>query len=48
MSIVAVEITPPPAKRAELVDLVGLVVVADVEELTVGAVPGCNDDNPYQ
>ncbi|WP_200306156.1 hypothetical protein [Streptomyces adelaidensis] len=48
MSAVAVEITSPSAKRAEPVDLVDLVVVEDVEELTVGAVPGCNDDNPYR
>ncbi|MBC7269378.1 MAG: hypothetical protein H5T76_11740 [Streptomyces sp.] len=47
MTAVAVEITPWPAK-AEPVDLVGPVVVEDVEELTVGAVPGCGEDNPYQ
>ena len=48
MTAVAVEIAPPLTKRAEPVDLVGLVVVEDVEELTVGAIPGCGDDNPYQ
>jgi hypothetical protein len=47
MTIVAVEITARP-RKAEAVDLVGLVLVEDVEELAVDAVPGCNDDNPYR
>jgi hypothetical protein len=25
-----------------------VVLVCDVEELTAGTVPGCNDDNPYR
>lgn len=48
MTAVAVEIAPPPARRAEPVEVVDLVIVEDVEELTAGAVPGCGDDNPYQ
>jgi hypothetical protein len=56
MSAVAVEITPRPA--LELVpapsvqpmtpEPAGLVIVDDVESLTEGTVPGCNDDNPYR
>lgn len=47
MTMVAVEITARP-KKDEPVDLVGLVLVEDIEELAVDAVPGCNDDNPYR
>ncbi|MER6157918.1 hypothetical protein ABT147_20575 [Streptomyces sp. NPDC001868] len=47
MTSVAVEITARP-RRAEPIDQVGLVLVEDIEELAVDAVPGCNDDNPYR
>ncbi|MEU6230108.1 hypothetical protein [Streptomyces sp. NPDC047042] len=48
MTAVAVEIAPLPASKVEPVDLVGVTVVENVEELTTGAIPGCGDDNPYQ
>ncbi|MEU9388702.1 hypothetical protein AB0D86_01715 [Streptomyces sp. NPDC048324] len=56
MSAVAVEITPRPALGLVLAptdqpkapEPVGLVIVDDVESLTEGTVPGCNDDNPYR
>jgi hypothetical protein len=47
MTAVAVEISPRPLE-AIAAEPEGLVVVEDVEALTVGAVPGCGDDNPYQ
>ncbi len=39
MTAVMVEITRKPED---------VVLVADVEALTAGTVPGCNDDNPYR
>ncbi|MFJ4620308.1 hypothetical protein [Streptomyces sp. NPDC088812] len=56
MSAVAVEITPrpplglvpAPADQPKTYEPVGLVIVDDVESLTEGTVPGCNDDNPYR
>ncbi|MER8028164.1 hypothetical protein ABTZ78_04195 [Streptomyces bauhiniae] len=45
MTAVMVEIRPrPPA----LEDPEGVVLLHDLEVLTEGAVPGCNDDNPYR
>ncbi len=56
MSAVAVEITPrpmlelapDPSDRPKTPEPVGLVIVDDVESLTEGTTPGCNDDNPYR
>lgn len=44
-SAVMVEITRRPQPIVE--DPGEIVLVADVEELTEGTVPGCGDDNPY-
>ncbi|MGW7542230.1 hypothetical protein ACWGKQ_14070 [Streptomyces sp. NPDC054770] len=38
--------SPEPAERQPLQEPAGLIIVADVENLTEGA--ACNDDNPYQ
>ncbi|MGD3112325.1 hypothetical protein [Streptomyces sp. YGL11-2] len=55
MTAIDVEITPPvttlpqsatPAPTSP--EPVGLVIVDDVEALTEGTIPGCNDDNPYR
>lgn len=56
MSAVAVEITPRPAldlvpaagDQPKAPEPAGLVIVDDVESLTDGTMPGCNDDNPYR
>ncbi|MGR8010322.1 hypothetical protein [Streptomyces hypolithicus] len=56
MTAVAVEITPRrvvvPTELGSLAaaspEPVGVVIVDDVEALTEGTVPGCNDDNPYR
>lgn len=45
MNTVMVEIAPRPPAQDEPD---GLVLVEDLEALTAGAVPGCNDDNPYR
>ncbi|MGW4442442.1 hypothetical protein [Streptomyces sp. NPDC004100] len=45
MTAVMVEISPrPPA----LEEPEGVIILTDLEVLTEGAVPGCNDDNPYR
>ncbi|MFG3308494.1 hypothetical protein [Streptomyces wuyuanensis] len=45
MTNVIVEISPRPPvpEESEGVDLLD-----DLEVLTEGAIPGCNDDNPYR
>ncbi|MGV9521806.1 hypothetical protein ACWDRS_16625 [Streptomyces griseus] len=45
MTTVMVEISPRPlvAEEPERV-----VLLDDLESLTEGATPGCNDDNPYR
>ncbi|WP_186831999.1 hypothetical protein [Streptomyces sp. ISID311] len=45
MTTVMVEIGPrtPAQEEPE-----GVVLLEDLEMLTEGAVPGCNDDNPYR
>ncbi|MFE4368575.1 hypothetical protein ACFRMN_10075 [Streptomyces sp. NPDC056835] len=58
MSAVAVEIAsrpfaalglvPVPAVPPKAPEPAGLVIVDDLESLTEGTTPGCNDDNPYQ
>ncbi|MEW1753278.1 hypothetical protein ACIQU1_25165 [Streptomyces angustmyceticus] len=45
MTTVMVEITPRPQVREEPE---GVVLLKDLETLTEGAVPGCNEDNPYR
>ncbi|MFE1171602.1 hypothetical protein [Streptomyces sp. NPDC058773] len=45
MTTVMVEITPRPQAQEEPE---GVVLLEDLERLTEGAVPGCNDDNPYR
>ncbi|MGW7492179.1 hypothetical protein [Streptomyces sp. NPDC054786] len=45
MTTVMVEISPrlPVQEESE-----GVVILEDLETLTEGAVPGCNEDNPYR
>ncbi len=45
MTAVMVEISPRPPVQEEPERVV---LLADLEVLTEGAVPGCNDDNPYR
>ncbi|MGA6172389.1 hypothetical protein ACPEIF_19340 [Streptomyces sp. NPDC012600] len=45
MTAVMVEITPRPATLEEPE---AVILLDDLEALTEGAVPGCNDDNPYR
>ncbi|MFJ6742208.1 hypothetical protein ACIQOU_25365 [Streptomyces sp. NPDC091279] len=45
MSTVMVEITPQPPIQDEPQDVI---LLSDLETLTEGALPGCNDDNPYR
>ncbi|WP_414506481.1 hypothetical protein [Streptomyces sp. NEAU-L66] len=45
MTTAMVEITPRPHVQEEPD---GVVLLDDLEILTEGAVPGCNDDNPYR
>ncbi|MFI5523891.1 hypothetical protein [Streptomyces platensis] len=45
MTIVMVEITPRDQIQEEPE---GVVLLEDLESLTKGAVPGCNEDNPYR
>ncbi|MEU7567467.1 hypothetical protein AB0A99_15935 [Streptomyces fradiae] len=45
MTAVMVEISPRPSA---LEQPEGVIFVDDLEVLTEGAVPGCNDDNPYR
>ncbi|WP_433401638.1 hypothetical protein [Streptomyces sp. CA-146814] len=45
MTTVTVEISPrPPAPE----EPEGVILLDDLEALSEGAVPGCNDDNPYR
>ncbi|MEV7476693.1 MULTISPECIES: hypothetical protein [Streptomyces] len=44
MTAAMVEISPRPPVGEESE---GVVLLDDLEALTEGAVPGCNDDNPY-
>ncbi|AEW98852.1 hypothetical protein SCATT_p06590 (plasmid) [Streptantibioticus cattleyicolor NRRL 8057 = DSM 46488] len=44
----ALSLVPAPAERPKLAEPAGLVIVDDVESLTEGTTPGCNDDNPYR
>jgi hypothetical protein len=44
MSPVAVEIARRPETEPEPS---GVILVADVEDLNEGIIPGCGDDNPY-
>jgi hypothetical protein len=46
MTAVLVELTTKP-KPVVVQEPSEVVLVADVEELTAGTVPGCGDDNPY-
>lgn len=45
MTTVMVEISPRPPVQDEPE---GVVLLEDLETLTQGAVPGCNEDNPYR
>ncbi|WP_205387615.1 hypothetical protein [Streptomyces cavourensis] len=45
MTTVMVEIGPRPPEPEEPE---GVILLDDLEVLTEGAVPGCNDDNPYR
>ncbi|MFF8566154.1 hypothetical protein ACF06N_14460 [Streptomyces albidoflavus] len=45
MTAVTVEITRHPTALREPEEVV---LLDDLETLTEGAVPGCNDDNPYR
>lgn len=45
MTTVMVEIGPRPPVPEEPQ---GVILLDDLEVLTEGAVPGCNDDNPYR
>ncbi|MER7038686.1 hypothetical protein [Streptomyces microflavus] len=45
MTAVVVEISPRPPTPPEPE---GVILLDDLEVLTEGAVPGCNDDNPYR
>ncbi|MFD7236476.1 hypothetical protein ACFWAT_14360 [Streptomyces syringium] len=49
MTAVAVEITsrPAPIAAGPAPEPTGVLFVEDIEELTAGSAPGCNDDNPY-
>ncbi|MFF3208628.1 hypothetical protein [Streptomyces sp. NPDC002962] len=42
---VTIELTHRPETIVEDPD--GVVLVADIEELTAGTLPGCGEDNPY-
>ncbi|TQJ37968.1 hypothetical protein OHU34_45925 (plasmid) [Streptomyces sp. NBC_00080] len=42
---VTIELTRRPETSVEDPD--GVALVADVEELTAGTLPGCGEDNPY-
>ncbi len=45
MTAVTVEISPrPPAQEKPE----GVILLDDLEMLSEGAIPGCNDDNPYR
>lgn len=45
MTAVMVEINPrPPA----LEEPKGVILLDDLEVLTEGTIPGCNEDNPYR
>ncbi|MFI2372091.1 hypothetical protein [Streptomyces sp. NPDC018833] len=44
MTTAMVEISPRP----QVQEPEGVVLLEDLEVLTEGAVPGCNDDNPYR
>ncbi|MFF4867732.1 MULTISPECIES: hypothetical protein [unclassified Streptomyces] len=45
MTAVMVEIGP---RRPVLEEPEGVILLDDLEVLSEGAVPGCNDDNPYR
>ncbi|SCD36553.1 MULTISPECIES: hypothetical protein [unclassified Streptomyces] len=45
MTAVMVEIGPRPPALEEPEEVI---LLDDLEALTEGAVPGCNDDNPYR
>ncbi|MEV7913935.1 MULTISPECIES: hypothetical protein [Streptomyces] len=45
MTAVMVEISPRPPAREEPE---GVILLDDLEVLAEGAIPGCNDDNPYR
>ncbi|WP_164543644.1 hypothetical protein [Streptomyces mobaraensis] len=55
MTAVPVEITPRPhapeltlaPPRPTNPEPTDILIVSNVETLTAGATPGCNDDNPY-
>ncbi|GGT05071.1 hypothetical protein [Streptomyces cinerochromogenes] len=46
MTAVMVELTRQP--EAVVLEPDEPTLVGDVDSLTAGTVPGCNDDNPYQ
>ncbi|GLW17696.1 MULTISPECIES: hypothetical protein [Streptomyces] len=48
MTTVTVEISPRPQVQEEPEGPEGIVLLEDLEALTEGAVPGCNEDNPYR
>lgn len=45
MIAVMVEITP---RRPALEEPEGVILLDDLEVLAEGAIPGCNEDNPYR
>ncbi|MDJ1643489.1 hypothetical protein [Streptomyces pakalii] len=45
MTAVMEEISPRPPTQDEPE---GVILVDDLEVLSEGAIPGCNDDNPYR
>ncbi|MGW4627115.1 hypothetical protein [Streptomyces rubiginosohelvolus] len=45
MTAVMVEISPGPPTQQEPE---GVILLDDLEMLSEGAIPGCNDDNPYR
>ncbi|MBK6041483.1 hypothetical protein [Streptomyces sp. MBT55] len=45
MTAVMVEISPRPPAQEEPE---GVTLLDDLEVLSEGAIPGCNDDNPYR
>ncbi|MFE7625409.1 hypothetical protein [Streptomyces sp. NPDC057509] len=45
MTAVMVEIGPRPSALEEPG---GVILLDDLEVLSEGAIPGCNDDNPYR
>ncbi|MEU8999818.1 hypothetical protein AB0C95_34225 [Streptomyces caniferus] len=47
MTTAMVEITPRPRVRVRE-EPEGVVLLEDLETLTEGTVPGCNEDNPYR